>query len=236
MARTPLKPNGGGMADSKDRYEEYRGVINPILEKTSDTKLNVTANRVGNKIDIKAEVSGLKDPDEKKRLRLVLVEENYPLCRRQQAALSPSRRPRFAGAAPRASLSRKPIRNIPPRSTWMSCAPSSSSIWTPTPRKRAPSRYPDRPLDFKHLKVIGLVQDDASKEIVQVMEVDVGGGNDHPARQSQVIVDSSNTGGNRETAVIRGASYHLVRGSLFARPPLIHRPGRHASCTLDCRP
>jgi hypothetical protein len=38
-----------------------------------------------------------------------------------------------------------------------------------------PFPYTERPLDFKHLKVVALVQDDETKEILQVTQVDVDG-------------------------------------------------------------
>ena len=41
--------------------------------------------------------------------------------------------------------------------------------------KQRPFPNTDRPLDFKHLKAVALVQDDASREILQAVQVDVGG-------------------------------------------------------------
>ena len=42
-------------------------------------------------------------------------------------------------------------------------------------QEKSPFPYPARPLDLKHLKVVGLVQDDESKEIQEVLQVDVTG-------------------------------------------------------------
>jgi protein-disulfide isomerase len=171
--KTPLRPGGGGMAASKTMYNQYCKVINPILEENTDAKLMVTATRLGNKIDIKAEVNGLKDPGEKKRLRLVLVEETI----------------RYVGGN-KLRFHHHVVRDMPGGVEGFALkepnSQHSASVNLDELRQKQikyldsyaetrPFPYPDRPLDYKHLKVIGLVQDDTTKEISEVVQVDIGG-------------------------------------------------------------
>ncbi len=172
--KSPLQPGGGGMAQSEGMYGRYQKVINPILDETTDTKLVVKAAKVGDKIDIKAEVSGVKDPGEKKRLRFVLVEETI----------------RYVGGN-KLRFHHHVVRELPGGVNGMALNEANSqhtvSVNLDGLKKKlvkyldnyaentSPFPYTERPLDFKNLKVIALVQDDESKEILQVVQVDVDG-------------------------------------------------------------
>src|SRR5262249_47958733 len=71
------KPEAGGgtMANAEEKYKQYRQVIDPLLETSSSAKLSASAVKQGNKINIKVEVTDLKNPGGDVRLRLLLVEE-----------------------------------------------------------------------------------------------------------------------------------------------------------------
>jgi hypothetical protein len=170
----PLPPGGGAMTASEGLYKKYMEVINPILENSSDTKLRLTANKVGNKIDIKAEVSGVKEPDDKKRLRLVLVEESIRYVG--------SNRLRFHHHVVRAlpggvaGFALKEANSQHSASVNLEELRAQLVKYLDTyAKENRPFPYADRPLDLKHLKVVGLIQNDETKEIVQVVEVDVSG-------------------------------------------------------------
>jgi hypothetical protein len=171
--KSPLQPGGGGMAQSEDMYGRYRKVINPILDETADTKLVVKAAKVGDKIDIKADVSGVKDPGEKKRLRFVLVEESI----------------HYVGGN-KLRFHHHVVRDLPGgvKGLALNEANSQHSVtvnlddlrkklvkYLDSFAETRPFPYTERPLDFKHLKVVALVQDDETKEILQVTQVDVDG-------------------------------------------------------------
>jgi hypothetical protein len=171
--KSPLQPGGGGMAQSEGLYGRYRKVINPILDESADTKLMVKAARVGDKIDIKADVSGVKDPGEKKRLRFVLVEETI----------------RYVGGN-KLRFHHHVVRDLPGgvKGLALNEANSQHSVtvnlddlkkklvkYLDNFAETRPFPYTERPLDFKHLKVVALVQDDETKEILQVTQVDVDG-------------------------------------------------------------
>jgi hypothetical protein len=171
--KTPLKPNGGPMAASEELYGQYRKVIDPILEEKSEPKLLVTATQSGNKIDIKAEVNGLKDPGEKKRLRLVLTEETIRYVGGNKL--------RFHHHVVRAMPGGVEGFELKAENSQHSATVNLDELranlikYLDNAAQARPFRYPDRPLDLKHLKVVGLIQDDTSKEILNVLQVDIGG-------------------------------------------------------------
>ncbi|HEV8060042.1 MAG TPA: hypothetical protein VGP68_09225 [Gemmataceae bacterium] len=170
----PAAGGGGAMAGSEGKYDAYCKVIDPRLETNSDAKLLLTAKQMGNKIDIKAEVSGLKDPSEQKRLRLVLVEEtiryvggNKLRFHHHVVRAMPGGVEGFALKAQNSQHSAS-VNLDELRAQLIKYLDNYAQETRPFP-------YPDRPLDFKHLKVVGLVQDDESKEILEVLQVDVTG-------------------------------------------------------------
>jgi hypothetical protein len=171
--KSPLQPGGGGMAQSESMYGRYRKVIDPILEQTADTKLTLKATKVGDKIDIKADVADLKDPGEKKRLRFVLVEETI----------------KYVGGN-KLRFHHHVVRDLPGgvKGVALNEASSKHSVsvnltdlkknlvkYLDEAAEKRPFPYADRPLDLKNLKVVAMVQDDETKEILQVVQVDVDG-------------------------------------------------------------
>jgi hypothetical protein len=165
---------GGGMANSETKFKQYQDIINKGLENTSDAKLQLTANKVGNKIDIKAEVSGVKDPDDKKRLRLVLVEESIRYVGGNKLRFHHHVVRALPGGADGFAL--KDANSQHSASVNLDELRAQIVKYLDTYAKETrPFPYPERPLDLKHLKVVGLIQNDETKEIVQVVQVDVGG-------------------------------------------------------------
>jgi hypothetical protein len=173
----PQAGGGGGMANAEKKYGEYRGIIDPLLENETGAKLNVRANRAGNKIEIKAEVSELSDPGQDKKLRLVLVEEII----------------RYVGGN-RLRFHHHVVRDLPggPDGIVLKDKSSQHSVsvnldelraklvkylddYPTRPGSRGPFPNPDRPLDFKDLRVVAIVQDDATREILQAVEIPIGG-------------------------------------------------------------
>ena len=67
-------PSGGSREDAPEKYEEYRKVVNKLLEQPDSIKLKVRGIRIGDQIDVNAEVSASEKPGAKVKLRLALVE------------------------------------------------------------------------------------------------------------------------------------------------------------------
>jgi len=66
---------GGGRDDAPEKFKEYCGVVNKMLEATATVKLSATAVRTGDKIAITAKVDDVDKPGAKVRLRVALVED-----------------------------------------------------------------------------------------------------------------------------------------------------------------
>ncbi|MCI0682984.1 MAG: hypothetical protein L0Y71_12860 [Gemmataceae bacterium] len=66
---------GGGREDAEDKFKEYRGVLETLVEKPAEVKLLARAVRKGDKIAIQASVKDVAKPGETTRLRLALVED-----------------------------------------------------------------------------------------------------------------------------------------------------------------
>ena len=165
---------GGGMDAAETLYSNYLKVIKPSLEETGEGKLTLSATQVGDKINIKAGVSGLKEPGEK-RLRLLLVEETIP----------------YVGGN-KLRFHHHVVRDLPGGPDGFELKEGNSQYtasvnldelrgkinkYLDTYVKENDAEFASqRPkLDFKHLKVVGLVQDDKTKEILQVIQADIAG-------------------------------------------------------------
>src|SRR5205807_9525450 len=69
------EPLGGLAEHGKERYETLRKLIDADLEKPARAGLKVQVRRKGDRLDLRAEVEGLKKPGDNVRLRFVLVED-----------------------------------------------------------------------------------------------------------------------------------------------------------------
>lgn len=66
---------GGPMSNAKAKYDEFKGVIDKSLEKPSEAKINLNADRKGDGIVITASAQAEDAKNENLKLRLVLVED-----------------------------------------------------------------------------------------------------------------------------------------------------------------
>jgi hypothetical protein len=168
----PTKPMGGPKDNGEASYDSLRGEINEALETDAAPSLKLAADRKGDKIDINAEVSGLKDPGENVKLRLVLIEEvaRYPGGNGQR-------------------LHHHVVRALPGGADGLALkdATAKQSVKVDLAElRKALDQYvlkynrgdrtfsdDEHPFDLKKLKVVALIQDDGSKEILQAVQVDV---------------------------------------------------------------
>ncbi|HLW67580.1 MAG TPA: hypothetical protein VKS79_19850 [Gemmataceae bacterium] len=163
---------GGGLAAARKSYAQFREAIEPLLEKDPGAKIELTATRKDKEIAIKANVSDLAKTGEKIRLRFVLVEDHV----------------RFAGANG-LRYHHCVVRTMPggvkgfPMPKKM--AEQSVTVNLDDLRLKindylddlvkngAEFSKPDRPLELKNLRVVALIQDDDSSEVLQAVQVDV---------------------------------------------------------------
>jgi hypothetical protein len=167
----PQAGGGGGMARAEAKFDQYREIIDPLLEKEPGAELNVKARRKGDKIAIEAKVSGVKEPGEAKRLRLLLVEESI----------------RYVGGND-LRFHHQVVRDLPGGAEGFALKKASSKHTAEVDLKELRKRlagyldeyakerafpYSDRPLALKGLRVIALVQDNDTHEILQGVQVEV---------------------------------------------------------------
>jgi hypothetical protein len=162
---------GGPAAEAQTKYEEFKALIDPLLEKPDPVKLKASATRKDGKIRIKVDVSDLQKPGDDVKLRLVLVEEEVAYQGGNKLPTHHDVVRAFPGGAGGTALKEK-------------TASKEFTVDVEEVRKqltdyldkaaaRKPFPKPDRPLELKKLRVVAFVQDDESGEILQAVQVDV---------------------------------------------------------------
>jgi hypothetical protein len=163
---------GGAMANSEKTYGVYCGMIDPMLETEAGCKLKATAKRHGDKIEITADVAGLKNPGNDVKLRLVLAEETIRYVGGNKI--------RFHHQVVR-SMIPSPVGTAVKKEDFKTTA----TVELPALRKslttyldewvsiKGAFRPPDRPMDLRNLRVIAFVQDDSTHEILQAVQAEV---------------------------------------------------------------
>jgi hypothetical protein len=163
--------SGAPLWDAEDVYHTLRDELNKALETDTDFGLKLKVERNGDKIDAVADVTGLKKPGETIRLRFVLLEDTV----------------RFAGRGPR--LHRHVVRALPGGADGFAItekeAHKSVTVNVVELKKSLHEyrsnfnkglwrfREEESPLNLRNLKVVTLIQDDDTKEILQAAQIDV---------------------------------------------------------------
>ena len=71
----PQAPGGGGMAGAQNKFNQYKTIIDELLEEKTPITIGGSAKLTGNKIAVDVSVDGVKEPSKSIKLRVVLVEE-----------------------------------------------------------------------------------------------------------------------------------------------------------------
>jgi hypothetical protein len=162
---------GGPLAAGKNKYAEYRGVINPLLEATGPApKLRVSASRKGDKLEIQAEVADLESPGEKTRLRLALVEEQVRYVGTNSLRFHHHVVRALPGGAAGFPLTQKSARHTATLDLGELQKALRSSMAKFNKRGSADKKL----IPFNNLRVVAFIQSDESKQILQAMQVEVG--------------------------------------------------------------
>ncbi|MFO0849365.1 MAG: hypothetical protein U0871_12545 [Gemmataceae bacterium] len=170
----PDAGGGGAMANAENKYGQYAKLIDPLLEQTADVKLAGEAKRAGDTVTVTVDVSGMKEPGDKVKLRLVLVEEtvkyvgsnglrfHHQVVRDLIGGAEGVAVAKLAGGKHTATVDLAKVK-------------AGLTEYLDDFAKSRPFPNPNRPMDLKGLKVIALVQDDDSREILQAAQFDVAG-------------------------------------------------------------
>jgi hypothetical protein len=165
----PGAGSGGGLSQSKAKYDQYRKIIDPLLDTEQEVQLSATASRRGNTITIGAEVRGLKDAGSNKKLRFLLVEESVRYAARNGLRFHHNVIRAFPGGVEGFALREKDAKQT--ASVDLDELRKTLKTHLDDQAKQREFPDPDRPLDLEQLKVIALVQDDKTSEILQAVEV-----------------------------------------------------------------
>ncbi len=168
----PEASGGGSMEKAEEKYKEYRQVIEPLLESDTGAKLAASAVKQGNQIDITASVTDLAKPGADIRLRLLLVEESIRYVGGNKVRFHHQVVRKLVGGPDGFALKDKDNRHTASVDLDELRKALSGYLEDYNSKNR---QFPnsDRPLDFANLRVIALVQDDATHEILQALQVDV---------------------------------------------------------------
>lgn len=167
----PQAGGGGGKPNAKKKYDEYRAIIDATLEKKTDVTIAGSAKLEGGEVKVDATVGKAENAT----VRIVLAEEEV----------------RYLGGNG-IRLHHQVVRSMFGKPDgWkvkeLKDGKASASIKLDDLKKAladymekynaetAKFSNPDRPLKFEHLSVIVLVQDDETGEILNAVQLAVGG-------------------------------------------------------------
>jgi len=168
----PVAGGGGGMSNAEGKFGQYAAAINPLLEMTSEAKLSGRASRVGDKIDLAVEVANGDGEDMK--LRLLVVEETVKYPGSNGIRFHHQVVRAMPGGPDGVAVKDKAFKH-------------AASVDLATVRKELmryldeyvaenpgrPFARSDRPLDMKDIRVVAMLQNDKTGEVVQALQLDV---------------------------------------------------------------
>lgn len=168
----PLRVEPGEAASARGTYDEMVEALRPLLEAPAKAKLKATATRKGAKISIEATVSDVQTDDDDLRLRVALVEERIAYTGRNKVAEHQHVVRAFAGTPE----GEKVIKNKPFSKTLtfdLDEVRKGLKEYLAKTDKATPFPNKDRPLDLKNLRIVAFVQNDATREVLQAVQVEV---------------------------------------------------------------
>ncbi len=168
----PGATGGGYREDGPEKYAEYLGVIGPLLETPAKAHVKAAVKRDGAKIAINVEASAPEDAGDKLRLRLVLVEEQVSYTGGNKLAEHHHVVRAFPGGVEGEKLpAGKPFsKNV---TVDLDQVRKGLQDYLKKANEDVPFPSKDRPLDLKNLRVVAFVQNDATREVLQAVQVDV---------------------------------------------------------------
>lgn len=167
----PQAGGGGGKGNAKNKYDEYKKIIDETLEKKADATITGTVKLNGGEVTVDATVSG---KTEGTSVRVVLAEEEVRYLGGNGIRLHHMVvRSMFGKADGWKAADLKDGKAT--ASVKLDELKKTLADYMEAFNKERPFSNPDRPLKFEHLKVIVLVQNDETGEILNAAQFDVGG-------------------------------------------------------------
>jgi hypothetical protein len=168
-----LAGGGGGFEQAQEKYKEYTGAIDPMLEKPARAKIKLTATRKGDKIDVKADVSDLEETGDDVRLRLVLVEESVDYHGSNKLRVHHHVVRAFPGGTAGTAMKEK----TGSKSVTVDLGELKKKLGEYLDKAHEENPFPnkERPMNLTKLSVVAFVQNDDTQEVLQVVQVPVKG-------------------------------------------------------------
>jgi hypothetical protein len=166
---------GGPMARAEVKFTQYKNIIDELLEKPATVKLGGSATARGDRISIKIEVADIPEASEKLRLRLLLVEESIRYTGGNSLRFHHQVVRAMPGGVDGLALNDRNATKSATKTAEVDLGEVRKTLtqYLDNYAKTRAFPRPDRPLALKHLRIIALVQDDTSKEILQAVQLEV---------------------------------------------------------------
>ncbi len=162
---------GGFKQHGEERFKTLSSLINKKLETDDQGDLKLSLVNKGDKIEATAEVHGLKKTGDKVRLRFVVIEDVVRYQGRNGQRLHHHVVRAFPGGVDGFAL--KEANGKEAVTVVLGDLKKSLTDYLVEANKNDPFPDDERPLNLKHLKLVALIQDDESKEILQAAQVEV---------------------------------------------------------------
>jgi hypothetical protein len=165
----PEAGGGGAINQSQEKYNQYRQAIDRLLDIPSAVKLSGSAVQHGNRVSIQVDVTDLKKPGPDVRLRLLLVEETVRYAARNRVRFHHHVVRSMVGGTDGFPLHDKDSKHT--AAVDLDALRKSLRSYLED-CNRCRQAFPDdeRPLELANLRLIALVQDEATCEILQAAE------------------------------------------------------------------
>jgi hypothetical protein len=152
-------------------YDLARPWVEQRLEVGPEARLTLSAERTADKIQIRAEVSDFKRAGEKIRLRFVLLDETVSYRGSNGVRLHRNVPRAFPGGVDGLALTEASCTKV----IGIHLGIVRKDLERYLDRFNRERGFPDndRPVGFGRLKVVGFIQDDATKEVLQARQIDV---------------------------------------------------------------
>jgi hypothetical protein len=163
---------GAGRDGARDRYKQYRDIIDPLFKKAAGGSLKLQVTRQAEKVKIKARASDLDKTGPRVRLRLAIVEEWV----RYQGRNGLKYHSRVVRAMPGGPNGAALMKKDSDHSTVVdlnALRDHLNKYLDDFARTLAPFPDGQRPLRLQNLHVVAFVQDDDTQEVLQVVQAPV---------------------------------------------------------------
>jgi hypothetical protein len=169
----PTAGLGGAKQNSEASYNTLCKTIDPQLEQDAGAELKLTATRKGDRISLKVDVADLKKTGDKVKLRLVLVEETARYTGRNGQRLHHHVVRAFLGGVD--GMEMKEAKSSHDVIVDLADVRKSIGDYLTAKNKSIDSFFSDADMEapLKELRVVALIQDDATQQVVQAAHIRV---------------------------------------------------------------